>query len=57
MIAVSFFGMQFGIFKNAKPYAQQESRFERELSEDPSSYDGMSRYGEEQEQERSQYFS
>ncbi|KAG4032097.1 hypothetical protein MFRU_007g00110 [Monilinia fructicola] len=26
-----------------------ESRFERELSEDPSSYDGMSRYGEEQE--------
>ncbi|KAK6593880.1 Nucleoporin NUP84 [Botrytis cinerea] len=29
-----------------------ESRFERELSEDPSSYDGMSRYGEEQEQEQ-----
>ncbi|THV48960.1 hypothetical protein BGAL_0218g00020 [Botrytis galanthina] len=33
----------------------QESRFERELSEDPSSYDGMSRYGEEQEQERLEY--
>ncbi|EDO04368.1 hypothetical protein SS1G_06851 [Sclerotinia sclerotiorum 1980 UF-70] len=32
-----------------------ESRFERELSEDPSSYDGMSRYGEEQEQEQVAY--
>ncbi|ESZ91302.1 hypothetical protein SBOR_8313 [Sclerotinia borealis F-4128] len=29
-----------------------KSRFERELSEDPSSCDGMSRYGEEQEQEQ-----
>ena len=42
------------MFKNANTYAQTESRFERELSEDPSSYDGMSRYGEEQEQEQGQ---
>ncbi|QSZ30382.1 hypothetical protein DSL72_004905 [Monilinia vaccinii-corymbosi] len=29
-----------------------ESRFERAISEDPSLYDGMSRYGEEQEQQQ-----
>lgn len=37
------------MFKNVNHFAQSEARFERELSEAPSSYDGMSRYGEEEQ--------